>query len=158
MAKNITHFTIQFRSKNLTHFTNINSFDIKNNMLPQHSQKPFWLTHSFWLTLSLHIFLQTCFRLLSEKTFALHHYSTPKKFITEALWKQMSVYFYISPQEIFYSKDLVRFYLMRVGLGVWGRLNYFLKAARCLCLVKCFTIFHFNWSFDWNSAFWYFHL
>ena len=25
-----------------THFTNFNSLDIENNMLPQHSQKPFW--------------------------------------------------------------------------------------------------------------------
>ena len=35
----ITHFTIQFRSKNVTHF--INSLGIENNMLSQHSQKPF---------------------------------------------------------------------------------------------------------------------
>ena len=43
LAKKITHFTIQFRSKHLTHFANLNSLDIENNMLPQHSQKPFWL-------------------------------------------------------------------------------------------------------------------
>ena len=43
LAKKITHFTIQFCSKNLTHFTNLNSLDTENNMLPQHSQKPFWL-------------------------------------------------------------------------------------------------------------------
>ena len=43
IAKKITHFTIRFRSKNLTHFTNLNSLDIETNMLPQHSQKPFWL-------------------------------------------------------------------------------------------------------------------
>ena len=43
LAKKITHFTIQFRSKNLIHFTNLNSLDIENNMLPQHSQKCFWL-------------------------------------------------------------------------------------------------------------------
>ena len=41
IAKKITHFTIQFRLKDLTHFTNLNPFEIKNNMLPQHSQKPF---------------------------------------------------------------------------------------------------------------------
>ena len=41
LAKKITHFTIQFRSKNLTHFTNLNSFEIENNMLPKHSQKTF---------------------------------------------------------------------------------------------------------------------
>ena len=41
LPKKITHFTIQFRSKNLTHFTNLNSFEIENNMLPKHSQKTF---------------------------------------------------------------------------------------------------------------------
>ena len=34
LAKKITNFTIQFRSKNITHFTNLNSLDIENNMLP----------------------------------------------------------------------------------------------------------------------------
>ena len=43
LAKKITHFTIKFRSKNLTHITNLNSPDIENNMLPQHSQRPFSL-------------------------------------------------------------------------------------------------------------------
>ena len=39
LAKRFTHFTIQFRSKNLTHFTNLNSLKIINNILSQHSQK-----------------------------------------------------------------------------------------------------------------------
>ena len=43
LTKKITYFTVQFCLKNLTHFTNLNSFDIENNMLSQHSQKPFWL-------------------------------------------------------------------------------------------------------------------
>ena len=34
------------------------------------------------------------------------------------------------------------------GMGGWWRLNNFLKAARFLSLVKCFTIFHFNWNFS----------
>ena len=40
---------------------------------------------------------------------------------------------------------------------VGGRLNNFFKAACCLGLVKCFTIFHFNWNFwkfNYFSAFW----
>ena len=41
LTKKITHFTLEFHSKNLTHFTNLNSPDIENNMLPQHNQKPF---------------------------------------------------------------------------------------------------------------------
>ena len=43
LAKMFTYFTIQFHSKNLTHFTNLNSLDIESNILPQHSQKTFWL-------------------------------------------------------------------------------------------------------------------
>ena len=43
LAKKIPHFTIQFCSKNLIHFMNLNWLEIENNMLSQHSQKPFWL-------------------------------------------------------------------------------------------------------------------
>ena len=43
LAKKITHFKIKLWSKNLTHFTNLNSLDVENKMLLQHSQKPFWL-------------------------------------------------------------------------------------------------------------------
>ena len=43
LTKNITHFTIYFRSKNLSHFMNLNLLDVENNMPPQCIQKPFWL-------------------------------------------------------------------------------------------------------------------
>ena len=43
LAKKIADFTTQLRSKILTHFTNLNSLDIENNMLSQCSQNPFWL-------------------------------------------------------------------------------------------------------------------
>ena len=39
----ITYFAIQFPSKHLTHFTNLNSLDIENNILPKHGQKSFSL-------------------------------------------------------------------------------------------------------------------
>ena len=41
LAQKMTHFTIQFRSKNLAHFKNLNSLDIENNTLSHRSQKPF---------------------------------------------------------------------------------------------------------------------
>ena len=84
LAKKITHFRIQFRWENLTHFTNLN---IENNMLPQHRKNlsAFKILH------------QICFCLVSEKTFALHHFLTPENSILQVLWKQMSVYFCISP-------------------------------------------------------------
>ena len=41
--------------------------------------------------------------------------------------------------------ELLKFYLVGVGLG------NLVKADRCLGLVKCFTIFHFNWnSWKWT--------
>ena len=43
MAKKITYFVIQFRSKNLIHFMNLNSLDIMKNILQQHSQKTYLL-------------------------------------------------------------------------------------------------------------------
>ena len=42
LAKKITHFEIQFRSKNLTHFRDLNSFNIINKIL-QHSQTPYFI-------------------------------------------------------------------------------------------------------------------
>ena len=45
----------------------------------------------------LQILQQTCFCLVSEKIFALQHFLAPNDCIFEALWKQMSVYFFISP-------------------------------------------------------------
>ena len=40
-SENHPSFTIQLPSKKITHFTNLNFFDIENNMLPKHSQKAF---------------------------------------------------------------------------------------------------------------------
>ena len=39
LAKKITHFTIHFRSENLTYFTNLNSLNIIKDILPQYSQE-----------------------------------------------------------------------------------------------------------------------
>ena len=124
IAKKSSHFTIQFRSKNLSHFTNLNLLDIENNML-QKQPKAF---------LTLQIFRQKCFYVVSEKIFALHHFLTSKNCILEARCKQM-----LFPR---HSRVL--------SGGSGGRLNNFLKAARCLGLAKCFTIF-FNFQTIWTS-------
>ena len=91
--------------------------------------------------LTLQIFQPTFFCLVSEKTFALHHLLTPKNCILETLWKKISVYFCICLSENFCSWDAVRFYL------VWRGRMISLRTTRCLSLIKCFTIFHFNWHF-----------
>ena len=70
LPKKIIHFTMQFCSINLSHFMNFNSLEIENNMLSQRS-KTF---------LTLQIFQQILSCLVSEKTFALHHFLTPKNY------------------------------------------------------------------------------
>ena len=83
----ITYFAIQVCSKHLIHFTNLKSLDIENNMLPKHCQKSFWLYKFFRKHVSVW---------WQKKTFALHHFLTPKNCILEELWKQMLVYFCVS--------------------------------------------------------------
>ena len=46
LAKAISHFTIQFCSKNFAHFTKLNSLNIVKNILPQQREKPYSL-HKF---------------------------------------------------------------------------------------------------------------
>ena len=51
------------------------------------------------------------------------------------------IFLYISLKKFLFQRCSK---ILSGGMGGWGRLNNFLKAARCLDLVKCFTIFHFN--------------
>ena len=145
LAKKITHFTIQFRSKNLTHFTNLNSFEIENNMLPNHSQKAFSVYKIFSKHVSVwcqekHLHCTISWR---PRTTLLNHFK--------------GKCIYISVYLSFCFKDEARFYLVVWGLG---RLNNSLKVVHCLSLIKCFTIFHFNWNFskfNYFLVFRYFH-
>ena len=63
-------------------------------------------------------FQQTCFCLMSQKIFALHHFLKPKNYILEALWKQMSVYFYIPFKKFCFQK---RSNVLAGGGGMGGR-------------------------------------
>ena len=47
LAQNVTHFTLQFYSKNLTHFTQLTKYC--ENVLPQHSQKPYSLCRFYFI-------------------------------------------------------------------------------------------------------------
>ena len=86
LAKKITHFTIQFRSKNLTHITNLNSPDIENNVLPQHSQRPF----SLYKFSSKHVSLY-CTLSWRPRTAFLKHFEIKCLYIFVYLLKKMSV-------------------------------------------------------------------
>ena len=143
--KKITHFIIQFCSRKLTYFTNLNSFETENNMPPKHSQKtsPVYKFRSKNFSVWCHLHCTISW-----------HSRTPflKPFKSKCL--------YIS---VYLSKKFLFQRLMKIlsgGMGGWGRLNNFFKEACCLGLVKCFTIFHFNWNFlkcNYFSVFWYFH-
>ena len=87
LAKIFTRSIMQFRSKNLTQFTNLNSFD--KIICSPNTVKSF----SDFTNFPANIFLFG----VRKEHFALHHFLTPKNCIFEALWKQMSVHFCISP-------------------------------------------------------------
>ena len=81
-----SHFIIQFCSKNLPHFTNLNLLDTENNMLPQHSQQPFWL-----YKVSMKYVSVWCQQ--NRNSFSLNHFLKPKNYIVEA---NFGMFLYIS--------------------------------------------------------------
>ena len=153
LAKKITHHIqitskkvhIQFWSKSLTLFTDLNSLDIENNMLPQHSQKPF----SLYKFSGRHVFVWC------QKKY-LHCTLSWRPRTAFLMNLQMSVYFYISPYKNICFQRCSK--ILSEGGWVAGRLNNFLKAVHILCLEKYFTMFYFNWNFwkfNYFSAFRY---
>ena len=108
--------------------------------------------------LNLKIYQQICFSLVPEKNIYTATFLDNQELRSWSSVKENAPIFHISVdllKKISVSKSLSG------GVGGWVRLNNFLKAVRCLVLVKCFTIFHLNWNFcklDYFSAFWYFHL
>ena len=129
-------------------FTNLSSFEIENNMLPKHSQKPF----SVYKFYSKHVSVWYQKKHL-HCTISWHLRTT---FLKHSESKCLYISVYLS-NKFLYQR---RIKILSGDMGGWGRLNNFLKVAYCLSLVKCFTIFHFNWSFlkfNYFSAFWYFH-
>ena len=133
LSRKITHFTIQ-----TIYFTILFSFDIENNMFPKHSQKTF----SVYKFSSKHVSAWCQKKHLDCTILCCPIITFLKHFESKCLY--ISVYL---PKKILRFK---RISLKIFYLEVWGvgeRLNNFLKAARCLSLLKCFTICHFNWNF-----------
>ena len=134
---------------------NLNSLDIENNMLSQHSQKPFWLDK-----FSANMFLFGVRKNICTAPFLdpqeLHSWSTLKA--------NVFIFLYISLRNLLFqrrSKVLSGKGCDGEGRGGSGWLNNFHKVAHCVGLAKCFKIFHFNWyfwKFYYFLAFWYFYL
>ena len=77
LAKMISHFTIQFRSKNLIHFTNLKSPVIENNICSRNTVKN--LSHFADFQAIMFLFV------VRKMIFALHTFLMPKNCILEAL-------------------------------------------------------------------------
>ena len=145
LPKKATHFTIQFRSKNLIIWTSTH-LTLKIICCCNTAKNLSEFTKNFPANMFLfgvrknHLHSTVCW---CPK---LHYWSTLKT--------NVRLFLHISVR-----KDVVRFSL--IGGWVGGKLNNFIKGARFLGLVKCVTIFHFNWNFckfNYFSAFWYFYI
>ena len=130
LAKKITHFTVQFCSKSLTHYTSLNSLGNENNMLLQHGQKPFWV-------FSKHISVWC----QKQYLYCTISWRPRTAFLTQI--ESNCLYISIYLLRTFLFQRLSKILSGKEWDG--GRLNNFLKAVGCLGLAKYFTNFHFNW-------------
>ena len=134
-----------------THFTNLDSFEIENNMFPKYSQKTF----SVYKLSTRHVSV-CCQKKYLRCTISWRLRTTfLKQFESKYLYNSV----YLSKKFLFQRRIKILSGGMGGGGGL-GRLNSFLKAACCLGLVKCFTVFHFNWNFlkfNYFSVVRYFH-
>ena len=111
LAKKITHFTIQFCSKYLTHFANLNSLDIENNMLPQTQPKTFLTVQIF----SKHVSVQ-CQKKYLYCTISWHPRTTFFKHI-ESKCLHISIYLLNKILVQFQRRSKVLFNKRRDGRG-----------------------------------------
>ena len=140
LAKKITQLTIQFRLKNLTHFTNLNSLNIAKSILPHHSQKPY----------SLYKFSSKYVSGWRQKK---HLHCTISRHPRTAFSKQLKSKYlriHVNHSQATFVPETWQAFMWWEG----GGLNSFLKVACCLGFFKFFilieifgnsTIFqHFN--------------
>ena len=114
LAKKLTHFTIRFRSKNPTHFMNLNPLSFIKNIPLQHSQK----RDSNWC---------------QKKHLHCTTYRHPRAAFSKNL-KIKCVYISVKLRKKIFVPEAKK-------LLSDGDLNNFFQAACCLRLVKCFEIF-----------------
>ena len=128
--------------KKLTHFTNLNSLGIEDNMLPQHSQKPFWV-YKFSEVTTFTYFLLRCQKQQQQqqtkltKNICIVPFSKAKNCIPVFIFLYIFMSVYLRETYHLCPRDVARFYLVRMGCG----LNNLFKASGCLGLVKWFTLF-----------------
>ena len=122
LARKSNHFTIQLRSRNLTHFENLSSLTLRT-ICSRNTDKTL---SDFKIFSRKHVYVW-CHKWCSANAI----FDTKQKHF---FWKHMSMYFV--------DVDVVRFYL--VGGGGWGsvdgRLNNFIEATHCLGLVMFYNV------------------
>ena len=141
LAKKINHFTISFAQKH--------SFYEPQPQCSRNSQKPFSLYNfsehvSVWCQKK---HLQKLCNTFSwrPRTAFLKHFE--RKYILDIqIYKYICILLYISSKKSSFQWSCKS---LSCGEGGWmaGGWIIFLKADRSLGLVKCYTIFHFNWNF-----------
>ena len=138
LAKKITQFTIQFCSKNLTHFTDLNDSNL--NLIMEIICSCNTAKNFFWF--------YKCFRKHVSGVITKHFHWTisggPRTAFLKHFQSKCLYILYISVRKYLFHR---RSNNLSGGEWVRGRLNNFIETVRCLGLVKCFTIFHFNWNF-----------
>ena len=88
----------------------------------------------------------TCFCLMPEKKNCNGPFLDTQELQSSSTLKaNVCIFLYISLKKILFQR-LCKILSGGIGGGIGGgwRLNNFLKAAHCLDIVKCFTIFHLN--------------
>ena len=138
----MTHFTIQFHSKSLTCFTNLNSL----NSVIIYSRKHNIPTH--FTNCAAYMFVVGV-----KRNICIVPFLDVQELHCRSSWKaNVCMFLIISVRKFFFQR------CKKLLSG--GGLNDILKVACCLGLVKCCEIFHINWNF-WKfiyfSAFRYFH-
>ena len=115
---------------------NLNSLDIENNILPQHSQKPFWL----YKYPSKHV--SVCVR---KNIWTALFLDAKELYCWSTLKVNVCIFLHISVRKFLFQRR--RMILSDGGWAAdWGRLNSFPKKARCLGLIKCLI------ETFWNSS------
>ena len=133
LAKKFTHFTIQFLSKNLTHLIST-SLTLTTNCSRNTAKTLLDFTNFPANMFLFGIRNNIC-------TGSLPDAQKPHSWNTLKL--NVCIFLYISVLKFLFQR---RSKILSGEGWVGGRLKSVLKAARCLDLVKCFKIFHFNWK------------
>ena len=131
----ITYFAIQACSKHI-HFTNLNSLDIENNMLPKHCQKSFWLYKFFRKHVSVWWQKNICTAPFLD-TQELHSWRTLKA--------NACIFLFIYLRKCLFQRR-VRFHLAGWGMVGGGMISLGVLFLHVWTWCTYILIFHFNWN------------